>query len=171
MWRMKGSTVCKLHGGKRPESMANARKRAGEREIQERAAALVAFNENDPETPVEGLLREISWSGQIAQAYAEEIKLLHDEQLVTYTKASGDKMHALVKAHERERTLHARLCKMALDAGIEQRNLDIIEQQAGAIVAVMLALLQSPRLRLSAEQIIEGRSVAAGLFKAQQDSR
>jgi hypothetical protein len=58
------------------------------------------------------------------------------------------------------------MCKLALDAGIEQRQLDIIETQAGQIVAAMFALLSSPRLALTSDQIIEGRVVAAEVLRS-----
>jgi hypothetical protein len=57
-----------------------------------------------------------------------------------------------------------RLCALALSAGIQQRQLDLVESQANQIVAAMLSLLMSPRLGLDAEQIIEGRIVAAGIL-------
>ena len=65
-----------------------------------------------------------------------------------------------------ERLNHAKLCKMALDAGIAQQAIDIIETQAGQIVQLMLSLLTSPRLNLSSEQIIEGRVVAAQVLRS-----
>jgi hypothetical protein len=75
-------------------------------------------------------------------------------------------LHALMNAWTKERINHARLCKLALNAGIQQRQLDLVEAQANQIVAAMLALLMSPRLGLNAEQIIEGRIVAAEIFRS-----
>jgi hypothetical protein len=59
---------------------------------------------------------------------------------------------------------------LAFNAGIQQRQLDLVESQANQIVAAMLALLMSPRLGLSAEQIIEGRIVAAGILRSLPDA-
>ena len=47
-----------------------------------------------------------------------------------------------------------------------QRQLDLVEAQANQIVAATLALLMSPRLVLTAEQIIEGRILAAGILRS-----
>jgi hypothetical protein len=54
--------------------------------------------------------------------------------------------HALMDAWTKERTNHARLCALALSAGIQQRQLDLVESQANQIVAAMASLLMSPRL-------------------------
>jgi len=55
--------------------MSNSRKQRVRVEINKLATSFVAYDEGDPETPVEGLLREIQWSGQIAKAYAEAIEV------------------------------------------------------------------------------------------------
>jgi hypothetical protein len=55
---------------------------------------------------------------------------------------------------------------MALDAGIQQRQLDLVESQANQLVPAILATLMSPRLGLSADQIFEGRIVAAEVLRA-----
>jgi hypothetical protein len=55
---------------------------------------------------------------------------------------------------------------LALQAGIQQRQLDLVEAQANQIVSAMLNLLMSPRLGLSAEQVIEGRVVASEIFRS-----
>jgi hypothetical protein len=71
-----------------------------------------------------------------------------------------------MQAWSGERLNHAKLCKMALDAGIQRQQIDIIEMQAGQIVSAMLGLLMNPRLGLSSEQIIEGRVVAAEVLRS-----
>lgn len=163
---MKGQFVCRLHGGGNPQAVARGVKREALIEVNRRAAALVAFNGDDQETPEQGLLREVLWSGQVARALGEACEALTDYQMTGYSPAGGEKLNPLLQAWSDERMQHAKLCKMALDAGIEQRQLDIIETQAGRIVAAMLALLQSPRLGLSAEMIIEGRVVAAEILRS-----
>jgi hypothetical protein len=75
-------------------------------------------------------------------------------------------IHALMDAWTRERQMHAKLCALALQAGIAQRQLDLVESQANQVVAAMLALLMSPRLGLTAEQIIEGRVVASEVLRS-----
>jgi hypothetical protein len=107
------------------------------------------------------------WSGQVAIALGEACEaLIADEALTTKSASAGMQLHALMNAWTKERINHARLFKLALDAGIQQRQLDLVESQANQIVAAISSLLMSPRLGLSAEQIIEGRIVAAEIFRS-----
>ena len=102
----------------------------------------------------------------VSNAWAARLLLIADEALTTKSAGAGMQLHALMEAWTKERTNHARLCALALSAGIQQRQLDLVESQANQIVAAMLSLLMSPRLGLSAEQIIEGRIVAAGILRS-----
>jgi hypothetical protein len=128
------------------------------------ASRIVAYDGDDPETPTEGLLREVRWSAQVALALGDIVTMTSDDALV-HTGAQGAQFNVFVQMWERERMNHARLCRLALDAGIAERQLDVLESQAGAIVNTMISLLTSPRLGLSAEQVIEGRVVAAELLR------
>jgi hypothetical protein len=87
--------------------------------------------------------------------------MIADQQLTIHSAGQGQRLNVLMQAWTEERLTQARLCKTALDAGIEQQQLDIIETQAAHVVQLMLSLLTSPRLNLTSEQIIEGRVVAA----------
>jgi hypothetical protein len=149
---------------KTPEALLTAKRRLA---YEAYASRIVAYDETDAQTPEEGLLKEIDWSGQVATALGEAYEgLIADEALTTKRGSAGMQLHALMNAWTKERISHARLCKLALDAGIQQRQLDLVEAQANQIVAAMLSLLMSPRLGLSAEQIIEGRIVAAEILRS-----
>jgi hypothetical protein len=76
-------------------------------------------------------------------------------------------MNVLYEAWERERMNHAKLCKMAIDAGIEQKQLDIVEQQGSQIVQLLLTVLMSNELGLTSEQVIAGKVVAARVIRQQ----
>jgi hypothetical protein len=163
---MDGQLVCYGHGGNQKSGKAKAQKLIAQHEIRTRVSKIVAYSELDRSTPEEGLFTEVRWSGQVAIALGEACEaLIADEQLTTNGAGAGMQLHALMDAWNKERTNHARLCALALSAGIQQRQLDLVESQANQIVAAMLALLMSPRLGLSAEQIIEGRIVAAGILR------
>jgi len=166
-----GQAVCGFHGGASPNALKKGAERAAMAKVMSRAGKLVAFNEDDQETPAEGLLREVLWSGQVAKALGEACEQFIGDDQLTHKSPTGDRINALMQAWKEERELHARLCKMALDAGIEQRQLDIIETQAGQIISAMLALLSSPRLALTSEQIVEGRIVAAEVLLAHSNKQ
>jgi hypothetical protein len=164
-WPMHGQWVCRLHGGKSINAEVVAVKRSALIEIGKMAEFLTRFDETNTETPAEGLMREVAWSGQIAQALGAACEKESDAQLVNY--GIGAAMSPIFQAWERERITHAKLCKLALDAGIEQRQLDLLESQAGQIVSAILAVLGDKALGLSSEQIIEGRVIAAKVLRRQ----
>jgi len=141
------------------------------RQAMTTAQRLIEFNPNDEETLEEGLIREVKQASQTAQAYAVAVSSLQDGFGLDATLQQGQsgdiKMHALITAWTNERKLHASLAKMAIDAGIQQRQIDLAEQQAGMMVRILVEVLQSPALGLSAEQVIEGKIVAAQAMRVQ----
>ena len=158
---MSGQLVCRMHGGQEPNALKAAKQRIAYQQVLSHTSRIVAYDGDYPETPAEGLLREVSWSAQVAIALGEVVEGLRDEHLLSWSAGQGQRINALYDAWERERMNHARLCRVAIDAGIAQAQLDIIETQAGMIVSTLISVLTSPRLGLSSEQIIEGRVIAA----------
>jgi hypothetical protein len=131
------------------------------------APLTAAYDGGDVTSPEEGLLMQVRWSRQVSIALAEVCEtLIADEALTTKSAGTGMQIHALMDAWTKERTNHARRGALALSVGIRQRQLDLVESQANQIVAAILSLLMSPRLGLNAEQIIEGRIVAAGILRS-----
>jgi hypothetical protein len=144
---MRGQLVCYRRGGKAPNSIAFAKRRQALDAIRTHVSRIVSYDGDDVTSPEEGLLTEVKWSGQVAIALGEACEaLIADEALTTKSAGAGMQLHALMDAWTKERTNHARLCALALSAGIQQRQLDLVESQANQIVAAMLSLLMSPRL-------------------------
>lgn len=165
---MAGQLVCRMHGGQEPNAIRAARQRVAYQDAMSLASRIVAYNvDDDPETPAEGLLREVAWSSQVALALGEVCEaMIADQQIVSYSAGQGQRLNSLMEAWSQERDRHAKFCRMALDAGIQQKALDIVEIQAGQIVTAMITLLTSPRLGLSSDQIIEGRVIAAEVLRS-----
>lgn len=59
---------------------------------------------------------------------------------------------------------HARVCKLALDAGVEERQVRLAEQQAQSIVTAVQAALDA--LELTPEQAAKAPDVIASLLRA-----
>jgi hypothetical protein len=164
---MNGQLVCKNHGAKTPAALATGRQRLAMREVLSRSSRIVAYDGDDPQTPEDGLLFQIRWSGQVARSLAEAVEaLVTDQDMRTKSSGAGQQIHALLRMWTDERALHAKLCALALNAGVAQRSLDLVEAQANMIAAAMLALLQSPALGLSADQVMAGRIVAAEILRS-----
>ena len=163
IWPMKDQFVCNIHGGTSGAGKAHVRKAITA------ARKLVAFNPDDSETPEEGLLREVLWSSQVARALGEAVAQIEDDRKndggLPQWGRDSKQLNVLIKAGQDERQLHARLCKLALDAGIAQRQMDILEAQAGAMVQAMITLLTAPALRLDSQQITEGKILAAEIMR------
>lgn len=164
---MSGQIVCRVHGGKQPGALRNAKDRQVMAEVNNLLMSKIAnFNPDDVESAEEGLLREVLWSGQIAMVLGELVGNLNDVDMTARGMGGSVQLNLLVQWWNEERINHAKLCKLALDAGIAQRQLDLLESQAGQIVTVIVAVLQSPKLGLTTEQITEGRIAAAEVLRA-----
>jgi hypothetical protein len=164
--RMAGQLVCRMHGGSIGAAKATAKKRIERIEVEKLAARIAAFNSDDSESPEEGLLRQVLWSGQISRALGQIVQDIDDGNVTQRGIGGSTSINVLMQWWSDERALHARLCKLAIDAGIDQRHIELLESQAGQIVSVIINVLQSPKLGLSTEQITEGRIVAAEALRA-----
>jgi hypothetical protein len=170
-WPMSAQLICRMHGGMQQSSRDKAQRLIAEEKIKTRVSRIVAYDDMDTTTPEQGLLMEVRWSSQVAVALGEACEaLIADENLTTKSAGAGMQLHALMDAWTKERVSHARLCALALSAGIQQRQLDLVESQANQVVSAILATLMSPRLGLSAEQIIEGRVLAAEVLRSMPDA-
>ena len=116
---MRGQLVCKNHGGKTPEALLTAKQRLAYQEALAHVPRIVAYDETGAQTPEQGLLFEIAWSEQVAKALAEVCKsVIDDNQITTKSSGHGDQLNALLRMWADERVTHARLCALALSAGI-----------------------------------------------------
>ena len=159
---MEGQFVCRMHGG---ASYAGL-ERGKLRQAVTLAQRLVAFDPNDEESIEEGLLREVRQSSQTARALAEIIAETRRDALTQRTPRDGEKLDALIEAWNSERVTHARLAKMAIDAGIDKRKLQLAENQAQQVVRAMVALLEHPTLQLTRGQQMLGRQAAAEILRS-----
>lgn len=83
----------------------------------------------------------------------------HGEDAERTITAGDPKVHVLVELWNDERERHARFCKLAIDAGLEERFVKVQERQAAMLVAVISAALDDPELGLDTEQRQKARKV------------
>jgi hypothetical protein len=175
-WPVKGATVCVTHGGAAPQVAAKAAVRA---EVQawgldqpqvdhaQVLGALVAM--------AAGRVRLVSAQLQAQfEAYAERGEDLADDDgmvampggiraLIGYkyglTK-DGDRLPVEeatrgLAAYEAEWTDRlGRLCKLAIDAGLEERRLQVEEQQAAMVAQVLSAALAEVGLGERSDEVL-----------------
>lgn len=186
----KAGGVCHLHGGSAPQTMAKEAERNMMRRI---AAELTSWGMPlVEEHPIEGLLKRVWESARAVVFYGMLVSELdipepHPSPLsdVVGVDEDGDPImaqsmstlygrshtgdlapHILVTLWDRERERHAKLCKLALDAGVAERMIQLAESQAEQIVRVLTAVFEDPELALTAEQRSSVRTVAARHLRA-----
>lgn len=76
---------------------------------------------------------------------------LNEESMVQITK-QGMKPGVWLQLYNDERAHLARVCKMALDAGVSQSLVDMLKQQSQAWIAVFREVFADPRLQLTPAQ-------------------
>jgi hypothetical protein len=124
---LRGTTVCKFHGGMAPQVQAAAKRRLAETQAMKMLDQLGA-DPADDRHPIEHLLGEL-WQAAVAADYLGSMAVM-----------DGPK-GPLWRAWERERDRRARLAKMALEAGVEERRVRIAEEHALALAGAIRAIL------------------------------
>lgn len=130
-----GAGHCKMHGGTSPNGAKHARREAAQQALAKLGVAI----ETDPQTALLGQVWEAMGNVAFLRGRVQEL-----EQAVSGRDHNGDgKPHVLVVMYGEERDRLAKICKLAIDAGIAERAIAIAEQQADAIVAVINRVLDS----------------------------
>lgn len=162
-----GAQVCKAHGGRPKQTRAKAAVRA------ELAAWGLADTTEDPG---EVLLRLVTQAARRAAEYADLLQQQYHKAdsgdpttslpsriavLIGHKFALDregtpfpveEAIRGLVELEGQERDRCARFCKLALDAGIAERQVRLAERQGDLIADVLRAVLADPELGLTAEQ-------------------
>lgn len=191
---IKGLEVCRVHGGATKRAREKGARVHAEQEVRRKVGALLAEQELVYEDPLEGLMIEVSRSSHAVRAYETLVREL--EAIPTYRVVDlesdvsdeiedGSKIPTLVPsgvigpnhlgdlgAHpfvvlwSKEREWHAKVCKMALDAGVAERQVRLAERQGELLAQTIERLLGDPDLALTHEQRQVGRQVAARHLRA-----
>jgi hypothetical protein len=167
-WPVKGALVCIAHGGGAPQVQAKARVRV----------ELMSWG-LDAQTvdPGETLLRLVSQSAARAERYARELfdKLADDEDgalrkalvadvwivdLEGEAHKAGEYVRALAKLEADERDRCANFCRIAIAAGLAERQVRLAERQGQMIAEVLRTVMGDPELGLTEAQKIALPAVA-----------
>lgn len=188
-----GGLVCSHHGGNAPHVKEFAERRMMAAELSERIRleSLHVEPRFMEQHPIEGILLEVGRSAQIVEFLAAQTAKLElidpaDHSDTAYLSGMGPdgqevnvpvrgmligpdhqgdlKRHPLWVALDAERERHARLCKVALDAGVNERLVNIAQGQATRMVAIILKVLDA--VGLTEDQKIEARKTVAQELRA-----
>jgi 2-hydroxychromene-2-carboxylate isomerase len=148
---IRGGTVCSTHGGSAPQVQS-----AAERRLQERQAVLAveAFGLPREIDPHSALLEELHRTAGAVQWLGAVVAGL-DQGVVTDS--------AYVGLWQDERDRLAKVAKICVDVGIEERRVRLAEQAGAQLAAVVRAVLG--RLGLSDEQWVLAGSVVPEEFR------
>ncbi len=120
--------------------------------------------EVDNVDPLEVLLYQLGWASGAARALG---RLVSELEEIHGPNHAGDAVpHVLVQMWNQERDRAARFAKLALDAGVVERQVRLAETQGQIIAQIFTAVLDDDTLGLSRAQREVGRSLAARHLRA-----
>lgn len=140
-----GVGACNMHGGNLP----NHQKAADREQATKRMRTYGVPIDTDP---MNALMGEVKRSSGIVAWLEEKIGDGDANSLIQVGEKFGEKPAVLVELYKDERAHLARVCKMALDAGVSQGLLDMVKQQAGAWIEVFNAIIGDPRWAFTEQQ-------------------
>lgn len=152
-YAMNGGLVCYHHGGATKQAKAKAAIRS----------AVTNWGLSDTTVdPGEVLLRLVTQSSIRVQRYAEEIaQLVADEPVLQKALVgdswgesgkSGEYIRGIVRLEAAERDRCANFCRLAIAAGLAERQVKLAERQGQVLSALLQTVLADPALGLTATQ-------------------
>lgn len=190
---IRGAVVCGTHGGSAGQVRAAAAGREAQAAVDRvlRLAVVDVDPRHSGRTPDEQLLEEVGRSSQIVEWLASQVATLSvpdpndagpledimgvDENgeevrrpnrfVLWGPDHTGDAApHIYWTMLNQERDRHARLCKLAIDAGISERLVRIAEAQGQQVVAVIVHVIDSLGLPEQARE--QARRLAAAKLRS-----
>lgn len=173
---VRGGTVCSKHGGKTPMLLEKLEKQRFLESREGEVAQLLEACDMQDMHPIEGLLSVVRHSGQMFRMLEGLVGDLRTDPTVDYViegmtdegepvtrpvygddglwglNAQGNQApHILVTLYEKWTDIYSRACKIALDAGIDERRVQLAEQTTetmfNAVTRAMTTIALQPELR------------------------
>lgn len=150
---MKGQLVCESHGGRAPQTRAAADRRQAEEKARE---ALETYGRPIDTTPTEALLEEVRWTAGHVAWLRERVRELEQQTLTWGVTEKVDKTagefpgvdtthgatpNVWLDLYQRERKHLVDVCKASIAAGIEERRVQLAEQQGNLLAEVIRKIL------------------------------
>lgn len=163
---VRGTTVCRPHGAAKGTRIRTAADRRVElARVDGQIGQLLDEVDVPDQHPLDGLLEAVHRAGNMARALEVLVRQLDEQPDVTIEIDEGPrggetrrtvvtnsplygpdhlgdgKPHVLVEMLARWTELHARASKLALDAGIDERKLELVQGQAQIVAGVIRSLI------------------------------
>ena len=160
-WALRGQQVCRFHGGRAPQALAVARRRA----VGAKVAKLAGRSVPPDVDPVETL----DWALREAMAMAVAAKRLM--RRAERRMRQADDPAAQVQASDIREVMGdaldrlTRISKVGADVSIAEREVKLREQVADQVSVVLIQALADPRADLSHAQQQTLRVIVADAFR------
>lgn len=153
-----GAGTCKLHGGSTRTSTTGAHKQIA-------ARAVTTYGLPRDVDPRQALLEEVHRTAGIVAWLDDQVRTLDTDNItwgVTEQKA-GEKDNTLTQAaavnmwiqlYQQERKHLIAVCKAAIDAGIEERRVQLAEQQGSILASAIRAILADLNLTDTQQNLV-----------------
>lgn len=170
---MRGSTVCRKHGGGAPQVRAAAARRVAEEEARN---AVVTYGLPIDIDPADALLEEVCRTAGHVAWLEQQVQALSPEEVVWGKAEETEKgasefpgidttqkaaPNVWVVLYREERAHLVAVCKAAIAADIDERRVRLAERQGALLADVIRQMLEDPELGLSKQQREVGRVVAS----------
>lgn len=150
-----GANVCRMHGGKAPQVQRKAKERVKREKAEMTLASAIDEFDLDPVHPAEALLESVAYSRAILTFLRQKVGSLdvddiaglfttsekYDEETgnTTITKYVGGNVWVKLLGEWEDRITKS--SKMAIDAGIAERQTQVIESQAALFASTLWSIL------------------------------
>jgi hypothetical protein len=168
-----GGSVCRLHGGRAPAVQAAAERRLAlgdvERQVRRTLGARLAGLDREDETPnpEQLLLDAIRRQAALVAVLGDEV--VSEEETVEAidygTNVVRMTISPVVEFYHQAIDQLAKLCALAIKAGIEERRVRLAEADGMRVFEAVMAALVDPDWGLTAELAEAGKLAIAKHFK------
>jgi hypothetical protein len=141
--------VCHQHGGATRAAQEKAKREIAIQRIGERVTALGLSLEDDVH-PVEAMMQQLRRAVATERLLAAE--LASQDRLTSFSPVRGEQPSALWTMWRDEADRVARFSKLLVDAGVEQRRIQLEEAELHRVLDAVLAAVADPEWGLSPEQ-------------------
>lgn len=151
-WAIRGSTVCRMHGGRAPQVKQAAARNQASNEIRRALGRLNVVPVRDPLTALSELAGEIVAWKELAAERVAQLQDLAARNFVT----GADEVHAEIQVFERALDRAVTVLATIARLNIDERLAAINEQQAQLVRDVLMGSLQDAQLPTEVQREVAG---------------